>query len=101
MSASIEIAIKQLEHAMGLPLPAYQTPGSAGMDLAAAVELPLRVDPSAIVRIPTGLAIALPETHEAQIRPRSGPGCEARLDGAEQSWHDRCRLPRRDSGDSD
>ena len=72
MPASIEIAIKQLSHAKGLPLPAYQTLGSAGMDLAAALEEPVKIEPAAIVRIPTGLAIALPDTHEAQIRPRSG-----------------------------
>lgn len=55
-----------------VPLPKYQTPGSAGLDLAAALEKPLRVKPLERVLVPTGLRIAIPEKFEAQVRPRSG-----------------------------
>lgn len=55
-----------------LPLPAYRTPGSAGMDLAAALEEEVTLAPGEIRLIPTGLALAIPEGFEGQIRPRSG-----------------------------
>jgi len=55
-----------------LPLPAYMTPHSAGMDLRAALDTDLILAPGAIALVPTGLAIALPSGFEAQIRPRSG-----------------------------
>jgi dUTP pyrophosphatase len=73
-SFSATVAIKSLPHRDGLALPAYQTAGSAGMDLAAAVaeDDPISIEPGARALIPTGLQIALPEGLEAQIRPRSG-----------------------------
>lgn len=55
-----------------LPLPSYQTSGSAGMDLLAATDGVLTIEPGKIVMVPTSLAIALPEGYEAQIRSRSG-----------------------------
>jgi len=55
-----------------LPLPSYQTEGSAGMDLCAAVESAVIVQPGATLMIPTGLRIAVPPGYEAQVRPRSG-----------------------------
>lgn len=55
-----------------IPLPRYMTPTAAGMDICAAVEEPVVLEPGEIRMIPTGLAIALPEGFEAQIRPRSG-----------------------------
>ena len=55
-----------------MPLPAYMTEGSAGMDLAADVDGELVLAPLARALIPTGIAIALPPGFEAQIRPRSG-----------------------------
>jgi dUTP pyrophosphatase len=55
-----------------LALPRYATPGSAGMDLSAAVRTPIILEPGQRTLIPTGFAIELPNTHEAQIRPRSG-----------------------------
>jgi dUTP pyrophosphatase len=55
-----------------LPLPEYQTHGSAGMDLRAAVEVPLTLAPGQIAMVPTGLRIAIPAGYEAQVRPRSG-----------------------------
>lgn len=66
----IGVAIKRLPHGEGLPLPAYETAGAAGMDLRAAEALTL--PPGARCLMPTGLAIALPEGFEAQVRPRSG-----------------------------
>ena len=54
------------------PLPAYATPQSAGMDLRANIDAPIRLKPFERHLVPTGLYIALPEGYEAQIRPRSG-----------------------------
>ena len=68
----MNIEIKRLSHAMGLPLPHYQTLGSAGMDLPAAIENTKFINPGERVLIPTGFALALPSSLEAQIRPRSG-----------------------------
>jgi dUTP pyrophosphatase len=55
-----------------VPLPAYQTPGSAGLDLCAALAEPVRLAPGERRLIPTGLIFELPEGYEAQVRPRSG-----------------------------
>jgi len=54
------------------PLPAYQTAGSAGMDLRAWLPEPVTLRPMERTLIPTGLYMALPEGYEAQVRPRSG-----------------------------
>jgi dUTP pyrophosphatase len=64
----------RLAHNLDLPLPAYETPQAAGMDLRAAVpdEAPLILRPGARHAVPTGLAFALPDGFEAQVRPRSG-----------------------------
>jgi dUTP pyrophosphatase len=64
------VRIARLANGEGLPLPAYETKGAAGMDLRAAEKTVLR--PGERYLIPTGFAIALPEGHEAQVRPRSG-----------------------------
>ena len=66
------LRVKVLPHGQGLPLPAYETPGAAGMDLRAAVDEPLVLIPRARTAIPTGLCVAVPEGHELQVRPRSG-----------------------------
>ena len=55
-----------------IPLPKYMTPLAAGMDLCAAIEDELVLDPGAIQLIPTGFSVAIPQGFEAQIRPRSG-----------------------------
>jgi len=70
----LTIPLRWLEHGRGLPLPAQQTAGAAGLDLAAALpaEAVIEIAPGAYAMIPTGLALALPEGYEAQIRPRSG-----------------------------
>ena len=68
------IRIERLTHAGDLPLPAYETDGSAGMDLRAAVpeDAPLTLAPGGRALAPTGLKIALEPGYEAQVRPRSG-----------------------------
>ena len=68
------VDVVRLAHNPDLPLPAYETAGAAGMDLRAAVpeEAPLVLRPGARTAVPTGLAFALPEGFEAQVRPRSG-----------------------------
>jgi dUTP pyrophosphatase len=73
------IPVVQLAHAHGLPLPAYETVGAAGMDLRAAVEddAPIVLKPGARVMAPTGLAFAVPPGFEAQVRPRSGLAAKA------------------------
>jgi dUTP pyrophosphatase len=68
------LRIQRLPHSEGLALPAYETTGSAGMDLRAAVpaDAPLTLAPGARALVPTGLKIALAPGWEAQVRPRSG-----------------------------
>ncbi|MFZ1414060.1 MAG: dUTP diphosphatase [Defluviicoccus sp.] len=66
------VLVKQLPHGAGLPLPSYATAGSAGLDLAAAVEAPFELAPGARALVPTGIAIAVPPGYEGQLRPRSG-----------------------------
>ena len=68
----LAVALQVLPHGAGLPLPSYATPGSAGVDLTAALEAPLVLSPGARAAVPTGIALALPEGYEAQVRPRSG-----------------------------
>ena len=69
-----EIRFVRLPHGTDLPLPAYQSPQAAGMDLLAAVaaDAPVTIAPGHRALIPTGLAVALPEGSEGQVRPRSG-----------------------------
>lgn len=66
----IRIAIRRLPNGEGLPLPAYATEHSAGMDVVAAETLTLA--PGARHAVATGFAIAIPEGYEVQVRPRSG-----------------------------
>ena len=68
----MKISVQRLAHAKDLPLPAYATAGSAGMDLHAANDAAIEIGPSARAIVPSGLSIELPEGFEAQIRPRSG-----------------------------
>lgn len=71
---SLPIQIRRLPHGLDLPLPVYATAGSAGLDLRAAVpeDAPVTLPPGGRALIPTGLSLAVPEGHEAQVRPRSG-----------------------------
>lgn len=74
MTTAITVEIQRLPHADGLALPAYQSAHAAGLDLLAAVpeDRPLTMSPGQRVLVPTGLMIAVPPGHEAQVRPRSG-----------------------------
>jgi dUTP diphosphatase len=72
VTVGLTLQIRRLSHSQGLPLPAYQTAGAAGMDLHAAVDADVRIDAGSIVLIPTGLEVAIPDGFEAQVRPRSG-----------------------------
>jgi dUTP pyrophosphatase len=69
---ALTVRIRRLPWSDGLDLPAYMTPGAAGMDLCAAVIEDVVIDPGAIVLVPTGLAVAIPDGFEGQVRPRSG-----------------------------
>lgn len=68
----VRIGVQRLGHACGLDLPAYATPGSAGADLAAALEEALVLRPMERAAVPTGLVLEIPEGFEGQVRPRSG-----------------------------
>ena len=70
----LRVDVVRLAHGEGLELPAYATPGSAGMDLRAAVpeDEPVTLEPGAAALVATGLSVALPQGFEAQVRPRSG-----------------------------
>lgn len=71
MQADVEIM--QLPHAADLPLPAYQSAGAAGLDLLAAVGADgLAIAPGTSAMVPTGIAVAIPQGFEGQVRPRSG-----------------------------
>jgi dUTP pyrophosphatase len=69
---SIDLPIERLPDAQDLPLPSYATSGSSGLDLMAAIEQDLTIEPGERKLIPTGIRIAVPSGFEAQIRPRSG-----------------------------
>jgi dUTP pyrophosphatase len=68
----VSIALKTLPHAEGLAIPEYATQDSAGMDLLAAIDTPITLQPGETTLVKTGLSIALPQGYEAQVRPRSG-----------------------------
>jgi dUTP pyrophosphatase len=68
--SDVAVRVKRLsKHAV---MPQYHSEGAAGMDLHAAIDLPMAIEPGHIVRVPCGIAISLPPGYEAQVRPRSG-----------------------------
>ena len=69
---SVKIKIKRLDGREDIPIPAYETAGASGMDIRAAVEERIILEPGEIKLIPTGIAVSVPDGYEAQIRPRSG-----------------------------
>jgi dUTP pyrophosphatase len=71
---SLAVRFLTLPHAADLPPPAYETSGSAGMDVRAAIpaEAPVTLPPGGRALIPAGFRLGLPEGYEAQVRPRSG-----------------------------
>lgn len=72
--STVTVQVRPLPHFDGLELPAYETSGSAGMDVRAALPAgdPLTLKPGARAMVPTGLSVAIPEGYEIQVRPRSG-----------------------------
>ena len=72
MPEHLVVQITQLKNSEGLPLPHYQTEHSAGVDLYAAVDGHVVIAAGSWKLIPTGMAIAIPEGYEGQVRPRSG-----------------------------
>jgi dUTP pyrophosphatase len=72
MVEEVRVSIRRLSGGDDLAVPAYMTPGAAGMDLAAAVVKEVAILPGERALIPTGFCIVLPEGFEAEIRPRSG-----------------------------
>jgi len=70
MSSPVFVEVKRLPHGEGLPLPAYATSGAAGMDVVSAEDVV--ITPGARHAVATGLAVAIPQGFEIQVRPRSG-----------------------------
>ena len=70
----VNVSVCPLPHFNGLDLPAYETIGSAGMDVRAAVaeDDPMVLMPGERAMVPTGLSVAIPQGYEIQVRPRSG-----------------------------
>ena len=68
----VTVKVKRLSNNPDLPLPTYQSEGSSGLDLRAAVDGEITLQPGEIKLIPTGISISLPHGYEAQVRPRSG-----------------------------
>lgn len=68
---SLSVRVKRVG-SIEVPLPGYQTPGAAGMDLHAALKEPVTLKPLGRAMIPTGLSVAIPQGFEGQVRPRSG-----------------------------
>ena len=75
-AAPVEVRVRRLAGTSDLPLPARATSGAAGVDLRACVDQELELAPGARALVPTGIAIALPDGYEAQVRPRSGLALE-------------------------
>jgi len=72
--STVTVQVRPLPHFEGLDLPAYETSGSAGMDVRAAVPegRPVVLKPGERALVATGLSVAIPEGYEIQVRPRSG-----------------------------
>ncbi|MGA3302924.1 MAG: dUTP diphosphatase [Methylovirgula sp.] len=78
MAETITVPLRRLPHGEGLPLPAYQSAGAAGLDLIAAIaaDAKLIIEPGGRALVPTGIALQIPKGFEAQVRPRSGLALE-------------------------
>ncbi|HXY61775.1 MAG TPA: dUTP diphosphatase [Nitrospirota bacterium] len=72
MADNLIVYITKLKNAEGMPLPHYQTEHAAGVDLYAAIAEDVIIDAGKWLLIPTGIALAIPEGYEGQVRPRSG-----------------------------
>ncbi len=72
MTEHLAVHITQLKNSDGLPVPHYQTEHAAGVDLYAAVDGSVTIEAGRWKLVPTGIAVAIPEGYEGQVRPRSG-----------------------------
>ena len=70
--SAVRVPVTVLPHGTGLPLPSYATDGAAGLDLLLAADCAMVLAPGERRAVPTGIAVAVPEGYEAQLRPRSG-----------------------------
>ena len=68
----ITLLVRRKAGCEDLPLPRYMSEAAAGMDVCAAVEEPIALEPGDVQLVPTGLFLAVPESYEVQVRPRSG-----------------------------
>ena len=68
----VTVRVKRFDDSQDIALPSYESEGASGLDLRAAVDQDLTLQPGEIRLVPTGFAISLPVGYEAQIRPRSG-----------------------------
>ena len=68
----ISLRIKKLDPSSEVIPPAYETPGSSGMDVRAFIPEPVELAPGARIAVPTGMAVEVPVGYEIQVRPRSG-----------------------------
>ena len=75
MNDPVTLKVKRLPHCKDLPR--YATPGSAGMDLTAAIDKPLTLEAGKRVGVPTGIVLEIPPGYEGQMRPRSGLAAKA------------------------
>ena len=73
MEQQLEIRFKRISaRFMAIPLPSYATKGSAGMDIYAALDEPMKISKGKIELVPTNLSVEIPDGYEIQVRPRSG-----------------------------
>ena len=72
ITQNVQLCWLNIEDRNDLQIPGYETKGSAGLDIRAAVETDTIIEPGTIALIPTGFALAIPEGYEVQVRPRSG-----------------------------
>lgn len=80
MAPEVTVQVKRVRRGdREVPLPQYMTPAAAGMDLYACVEEPLVLRPGERFCVPTGIAVAVPDGFEGQVRPRSGPALRSGL----------------------
>ncbi len=68
----VRVQVKRLDGAQDLQLPARASEQASGVDLYAAIETPITLEPGERALVPTGIAVALPAGYEAQVRSRSG-----------------------------
>jgi dUTP pyrophosphatase len=69
---TVRIPVRKARHATDIPLPEYMSDGASGIDLVAAIDTTVTVEPGQRAHIPTGVHVAIPPGFEGQIRPRSG-----------------------------